>query len=193
MDMIDLTPACGRTADVLAHVNDDQLAAATPCEKMRLDALMAHIGGLALAFAAAARKDFGELTDTPPVDAAQLDSDWRSAYPVRLAELARAWGDPAAWMGMTRAGSVDLPADVGGLVALTEVVVHGWDVARATGQGYGVDDHVAEAVLAHLCQFAGGEPIEGLFGPAVPVPDDAPVLDRIVALSGRDPKWTGSR
>jgi len=66
--MNDLTPACRRTADVLAAVTDDQLSLATPCEKMALDALIAHIGGLSLAFAAAAGKEFGPLTDTPPTE-----------------------------------------------------------------------------------------------------------------------------
>ena len=66
--MIDLTSACQRTTDMLANVTDDQLTARTPCERLRLDELVAHIGGLALAFTAAARKDFGGLTDSPPTD-----------------------------------------------------------------------------------------------------------------------------
>ena len=89
-----------------------------------------------LAFAAAAGKEFGPLTDTPPADDAPLDADWRSAYPQHLAALADAWKDPAAWEGMTRAGGVELPAEVMGNVALAEVVIHGWDVARAIGAPY---------------------------------------------------------
>jgi uncharacterized protein (TIGR03086 family) len=189
--MIDLTPACQRTAEILTNVADEQLAASTPCEKMRLDELVAHVGGLSLAFTAAARKDFGPLTDTPPkVGAEALDDDWRTSYPERLAELARAYGDPAAWDGMTRAGGVDFPGEVGGIIALTEVVIHGWDVARATGQPYDIDAETAAAVLPHVTQSAAEGPVEGLFGPAVPIGDDAPVLDRIIALSGRDPGWS---
>jgi len=188
--MIPLTPACQRTAEVLANVTDEQLTAPTPCEKMRLDELAAHVGGLSLAFTAAARKDFGPFTDTPPkVGAKALDDDWRSAYPQRLADLASAFDAPAAWEGMTRAGGVDFPAEVGGIIALTEVVIHGWDVARASGQPYDIDEATAAAVLPHVTQSAAEGPVEGLFGPAVPVADDAPVLDRIIALSGRDPGW----
>lgn len=188
--MIELTQPCQRTADVLTNVTDDQLRAPTPCERMRLDELVAHVGGLALAFAAAARKDFGPLTDTPPeVGAHPLDDDWRTSYPARLTELARAFGDPSAWEGMTRAGAVDFPGEVAGIVALTEVVVHGWDVARASGQPYGIDADTAAAMLPHVTQIAAADPVEGLFEPAVPVADDAPVLDRIVALIGRDPAW----
>ena len=188
-DMIDMTSACQRTAHVLANVTDDQLTASTPCEKLPVDELVAHIGGLALAFTAAARKDFGPLTDTPPTFDGALDQDWRTAYPQRLSELADAFGDPAAWEGMSRAGGVDFPGEVGGMIALTEVVVHGWDLARATGQPYEIDATTADAVVPHVAQFAAEEPVEGLFERAVPVADDAPVLDRIVGMTGRDPAW----
>jgi uncharacterized protein (TIGR03086 family) len=186
--MNDLTSACLRTADVLADVTDDQLDLPTPCETMPLRALIAHIGGLSLAFAAAAGKEFGPLTDTPPTDDAELDADWRTAYPRHLEALAAAWKDPSAWKGMTRAGGVELPAEVMGNIALAEVVLHGWDVARAIGRPYDADPASLRVCLEHLAQFdpAG---TEGMFGPAVPIADDASDLDRAVALSGRDPAW----
>lgn len=188
--MIDFSTACQRTADVAANVTDDQLSASTPCADFSVGDVVHHLGGLALAFAAAARKDRGPLTGTPPtVDASQLDPDWRTDYPSRLTELAQAWMDRAAWQGMTRIAAMDMPGEAVGPVALTEVVIHGWDVARATGQTYDVDPDIADAVLANVAQFAAQGPVEGLFGPAVPVADDASVLDRIIALSGRDPAW----
>src|ERR1700712_3229925 len=166
--MIDMThlvsKACARTTDVLVAVKDDQLDGTTPCEKLTLGELVAHVGGLGVAFAAAARKDLGELTHTPPGDGGyQLDGDWRSHYPANLALLADSWRDPDAWDGMTRVGGVDVPGEVCGMIALTEVVVHGWDVAVATGQHLRVDDDVAEAVLAHMASFTAGGPVEGLF------------------------------
>jgi uncharacterized protein (TIGR03086 family) len=187
--MIDMTSACQRTAEVLANVNEQQLNGRTPCERLRLRDLVAHVGGLAPAFTAAARKEFGELTDNPPVEGALLEEEWRTAYPVRLADLARAWQEPTAWEGMSRAGGVDFPGEVGGLIALTEVVIHGWDVAAATGQDYDVDRATLDAVLPHVTAIAAEGPVEGLFGPAVPVTDDAPTLDKVIALSGRDPAW----
>ncbi|MBJ7341431.1 TIGR03086 family metal-binding protein [Mycolicibacterium sp.] len=188
--MIDMTSACARTSDLLAGVTDDQLDDPTPCEKLTLRELIAHAGGLGVAFAAAARKDFGELTDSPPADGGyQLDDDWRSQYPRNLALLAKAWRDPGAWDGMTRVGGADLPGEVCGLVGLTEVVVHGWDIAVATGQEFEVHDDVADAVLAHLASFAADGPVEGLFGPAVEIGSDAAAFERTLAYSGRDPGW----
>jgi len=187
--MIDFAPACERTAYTLRKLTDEQLDGPTPCEKLSVRDLVGHIGGLALAFTAAARKEFGPLTDTPPVEGAPLDEDWRTAYPGRLAELARAWAEPAAWDGMSRAGGVDFPGEVGGIIALTEVVIHGWDLAVATRQGYDVDPATLDAVLPHVTAIAAEGPVEGLFGPAVPVADDAPTLDRVIGLTGRDPTW----
>jgi uncharacterized protein (TIGR03086 family) len=159
-----------------------------------LPPILRHVGGLALAFTAAARKDLGELTDGGPArDAAQLEDDWRTSYPARLRELARVWQSPDAWQGMTRVGGVDLPGDVAGSVALAEVVIHGWDVARATGQHYDSAPATAAACLTHLSGFAADGPVEGLFAAPVPIADDAAPLDRAIALSGRDPHWSALR
>jgi hypothetical protein len=49
--MIDLIPACQRTAAALAHVTDDRLDGPTPCEKLRPRDLVAHVGGLAVPIA----------------------------------------------------------------------------------------------------------------------------------------------
>ena len=188
--MIDMTSACLATTAVLGELTDEQLDARTPCERLTLSQLVAHVGGLGVAFAAAARKDFGGLTDSPPGDGGyDLDDDWRARYPENLCELAAAWRDPAAWEGMTRIGGADLPGEVAGLVGLTEVAVHGWDVAVVTGQEYRVDDEVAEAVLAHLSAFAADGPVEGLFGPTVQTTSAATTFERALALSGRDPRW----
>ncbi|MBX7430979.1 TIGR03086 family protein [Mycobacterium sp. Y57] len=186
--MIDMTTACARTAELLAAVGDDQLSRPTPCREMDAAALVTHLGGLASAFTAAARKEFGELTDTPPVPGASLDDDWRSDYPRRLVGLAAAWLDSAAWERMTRAGGIDFPAEVGGLIALTEVVVHGWDLARAVGLPYRVDEDLLGLILPHVAAFAEN-PVEGLFDAPVVVPGDAPLLDRVVAMTGREPGW----
>ncbi|MCW2516190.1 MAG: hypothetical protein JWR11_5232 [Mycobacterium sp.] len=185
-----ISKSCARTTDVLAAVEDDQLGGSTPCERLALSELVAHLGGLGVAFAAAARKDLGELTGVPPGDSGyRLDPDWRTRYPGNLAGLAEAWRDPTAWEGMTQVGGVDLPAEVCGMVGLTEVVIHGWDVAVATGRDYGVDDDVAEALLAHMTAFTAGGPVEGLFGAPVDVGSRASAFDRVLALSGRDPGW----
>jgi uncharacterized protein (TIGR03086 family) len=94
---------------------------------------------------------------------------------------------------MSEAGGIPLPGEVAGLVALDEVVLHGWDLARATGQEFRCDPASAEAVLGFTERSAQPDQAAmrtGLFGPVVPVADDAPVFDRALGFAGRDPAWT---
>jgi uncharacterized protein (TIGR03086 family) len=191
---VDLTPAAQRLADLVAGVRDDLLDAPTPCPAYTLGDLVDHIGGAAVAFTGAAVKNSGDVTaQGPSGDASRLTDDWRTRIRRDLNGLAEAWRDPAAWAGMTRAGGIDLPGEVAGLVALDEIVIHGWDVARATGQAYEPDPPELEAVQGFVAQFSEpGLEAEraGLFGPVVDVPADAPLLDRVIGLTGRDPAWS---
>jgi hypothetical protein len=77
---------------------------------------------------------------------------------------------------------------------VTELAVHDWDLARATGQQLaGLDPALAEHALAWSRgmlrpEFRGPDKA---FGVEVPVPDDAPAYDRLAGWFGRDPGWTG--
>lgn len=192
MTMHDLEPAVTRLAALVAAIPDDRLGAPTPCSEYTVGDLLDHVGGMAFAFTAAAGKVPGEAAAMGPSgDASRLEVDWRTRIPKGLAALVDAWRDPAAWTGMTRAGGVDLPGEVAGTIALDELVIHGWDLARATDQPYESDTASLHAVYSFLSQFATPERRAGggLFGPPISVPDDAPLLDRLLGFTGRDPAW----
>ena len=189
---VDLTPTTERVAALLAAIPDDALGGPTPCPDYTVADLVDHVCGLTVAFRLAATKDNG-ADGAPSADGSQLPDGWRDAVATDLVALAAAWRRPEAWTGMTQAGGVDLPGEVAGLVALDELVIHGWDLARATGLPYEADPAAVDAIFAFLAP-AGDDPDgegapEGLFGPPVPVPADAPALDRAVGLAGRDPRW----
>lgn len=190
---IDLTPTTDRARAVIAGVREDQLDLDTPADQT-VRQVMQHILGLAMAFRDAAGKVDGPTTSTPPeVSDDPLPHDWRQRADAALAELADAWRAESAWSGMTKAGGVDLPGGVCGLVALDEVLLHGWDLARATGQPYDVTDAEAEAVLPIVTpedSDPDGSGREGLFGAVVEVPADATAFDRVLGLAGRDPNWS---
>ncbi|HKB29263.1 MAG TPA: TIGR03086 family metal-binding protein [Streptosporangiaceae bacterium] len=190
--MLDLEPATRTLAGLVDGIRSDQLTAPTPCRDATVGDLLDHVDGLSMAFTAAATKtplDGGSRG--PSADASRLGPDWRTRIPRRLASLAGAWCDAAAWTGMTHAGGVDLPGEVAGVVALDEVIVHGWDIAVGSGQSFTCEPRLAQAayefVRASVAQNPHGTP--GLFGPPVPVPDDAPLFDRLIGLTGRDPAW----
>jgi uncharacterized protein (TIGR03086 family) len=190
---IDLDPAARQLASVVRGVPDDMLGAPTPCPAYTVGDLLDHIGGLARAFTWAATKESLDLPEVAPSgDASRLGDDWRMRIPAAVEALAAAWADPAAWTGMTKAGPVEMPGEIGGLVALDEIVVHGWDIARATGQPFDVDPVTLQAVHDLVIQFSGPgteEQRAGGFGPEVAVPADAPLLDRVLGMVGREPDW----
>ena len=192
--MIDLAPTTERTSAVVAAVRDDQLDAITPMDQP-VRVVVHHLIGLAQAFCDAAGKQTGPSVSTPPSPQdGPLPEGWRDEVQQRLREMADAWGSSEAWSGMTMAGGVELPGEICGLVALDEVLLHGWDVARTTGQDYQPTDAECEAVMPVVTpapESPDGAGRDGLFGTVVPVPDDAPAFDRVLGLAGRDPAWTG--
>lgn len=191
---VDHEPATRRMAGLIDGVRDDQLGAPTPCPAYTLGDLLDHIGGLTLAFTAAATKATGELgSQGPSGDASRLGDDWRTRIRRDLATLAESWRDPDAWTGMTEAGAVKLPGEAAGLVTLMELVVHGWDLAKASGQAFDCEEQSLEVLHEFVSQFSGpgSEADRGdAFGPVVDVPEDAPLLDRVIGLTGRDPAWS---
>jgi uncharacterized protein (TIGR03086 family) len=195
--VLDLDPAAREVVRLLDGVDDELLDRPTPCADTPVAALLDHLMGLALAFTWAAQKT------APPPDAGpagpgqatgkHLDPRWRALLPQRLERLVAAWNDPAARAGTTQAGGVTMPAEQMAVVALDELVLHGWDLARATGQEFRCDPASTAAVLAFTTAAARPENLgrrAGLFGPVVDVPADAPPLDRALGLAGRDPGWT---
>jgi uncharacterized protein (TIGR03086 family) len=193
MTLLDLEPATRALARIVAGVRDEQLNASTPCTASTLGDLLDHVDGLSLAFTAAATKTPLEGgSQAPAPDAARLGADWRTRIPERLAALASAWRDEAAWTGMTVAGGIDLPGEVAGIVALDEVIVHGWDIAVASGQSFSGEPQLLGAAYGFVQSAVARNPqgSPGLFGPPVPVADDAPLLDRLIGLTGRDPAWS---
>jgi uncharacterized protein (TIGR03086 family) len=185
--MFDLSPAADRLADLVRNVTDGDLKAATPCPDYTVGDLLDHINGLSVAFTMAARKT--PMDGTASGDASRLPLDFRESMPERLAELAEAWRAREAWDGMTAAGGVDLPGEVAGAVALDEIVLHGWDLARATGQPFEVEEDLLQVVYGFVSSIGPDDRDGSLFGAAVEVDPDAPLLDRVLGLSGRDPAW----
>jgi uncharacterized protein (TIGR03086 family) len=189
----DLHAPADRMARLLAAVPDDALDARTPCPELDLGGLIDHVGTFAKVFAATAVKDLGERTDRPSDPSrGNLEPGWRDRMAADLEALAAAWDAPDAWDGMSRAGGMDLPGGLAGRIALDELVVHGWDVANVIGQPFECDDELLAEVAGTVRQFRDGNDgeIPGLFGPVVPVPDDAPLLHQVLGLTGRDPGWT---
>ena len=192
-DMHDFTPATRRMAELVAGVPEDSLGAPTPCSDYTVGDLLDHIGSLTVAFASIAAKSVGNGASPPLGNASNLAPDWRTRIPADLERLAEAWREPDAWSGMTKAGGFEMPAEMAAAVATEELVVHGWDLARATDQPFESDPASLDVAIGFLEQFSTPETAASrgdAYAPVVGVAGDAPTLDRVVGFSGRDPNWT---
>jgi uncharacterized protein (TIGR03086 family) len=191
---VDFAPAATRLAELIRAARDDQLGDPTPCPAYTLGDLIDHVGRLSLSFTAAAEKEFGGYTEQlPSGSAAGLGDDWRERIPRDLATLANAWQPTEAWTGMTRIAMMDAPADMVGITAADELVVHGWDVARAMGEPFSCEPDMLAAAQKFLDLAANPEAPAGpdvAFGPPTMLADDAPQIERLVAMAGRDHAWT---
>jgi uncharacterized protein (TIGR03086 family) len=195
--MHDLEAAAREMTRLVQGVDDDQLAGPTPCSEYSLGDLLQHVRGLAEAFTVAGRKEqpAGGSKPPRPGDAALLPDDWRGETTDWLARLAETWSDPAAWEGTAWIAGFEAPASAVGITAANELVVHGWDVARASGQRLDLDDAALAPCREFVAMMSGpdSEQARGdAFGPALPVPAGASTLDEVVAGNGRDPGWDPS-
>ena len=192
--MHDLGPAAREMARLVNGVRDDQLRDPTPCASYALGDLLHHVRGLAEAFALAARKQqpAGGSQPPPQGDASLLPDDWRAETAEWLDNLAAAWAEPAAWEGTTWIAGFEAPSSAVGITAANELVTHGWDVARASGQQLLLDGASLAPSLEFVAMMSGpgSEAARGdAFGPPRPVPVGASALEEIIAGNGRDPAW----
>jgi uncharacterized protein (TIGR03086 family) len=179
--MIDLRPAGRQLATVLEGIADEDLGKPTPCEQYSVGQLIAHVDDGARGFATAAGGD--DAGD--PID--PTAEGWQQAMARRLERLGDAWSAPAAWEGTSELAGLGLSRAEWGRIALTELVVHGWDLAQATGQDFELPDETVRACFEHVATFLQAPPVPELWGPPVDVPDDARLLDRLIGITGRSP------
>jgi uncharacterized protein (TIGR03086 family) len=188
--MINLMPACDRMTEVLAGLTDDQLDEASPCSEYTVGDLVDHVDQVCLVFASFARHDAGQRPDSTGM---HRSPGWPDTVARHLRELGTAWSDASAWRGSTDLSGLVLPNERWGRIALTELVVHGWDIAVATGQSFDLPEHTLRGCHEHVAEFVPNAPIPTLWGPPVTVAADAPLLDRIVAITGRTPRTATAR
>lgn len=176
-----LALAVANVGQLVDGVAPDQWTAPTPCPEWDVRQLVNHLAAGNLAVAALVR-------DKPPPGrrADQLSGDPGSAYHASAAALQVAFAQPGA---LERTfGSPYGPAPGSMLVHLriTELLVHGWDLARATGQPPGLPDDLAHKELALSLAQLGDAPRDALpIAEPQPVPADAAAIDRLAAFFGR--------
>ena len=183
-----LERALDQTTGLIAAIDTGQAGRPTPCAGWDVRALVSHVAGQDLRnFLVSVR---GESADWgTPAD--ELGDDWAAAFRDRAAPLRAAWR--AADLGRLVTGpGGEAPLRFRADHQITELAVHDWDLATATGQSAGLDPALAEHGLRWGRQMLRPEfrGPDKAFGVEVPVPADAPVYDQLAGWFGRDPGWT---
>jgi len=200
-----LFAAATKTAtEVIGNVRADQLANPTPCTEYDVRALLRHLVGVLPRVVAMGRGDDPMQVTVPDIDAL-ADDEVMPAWLAVVAEANAAWADGSA---LERTIVLPWATDTGAAALLgyvSEITVHTWDVAHATGQTPTWNAEAVENAYALIRNWLPGEGRAEIFaevrkkmGPAaaaapdafaevVPVPDDAPLIDRLVAWNGRRP------
>lgn len=182
-----LMQACVSTGGILANVTRNQLDLPTPCAGWQVRDLIDHIVGAAGFFADLAQYGASAEDAEQP---GRPGGDYIAAFGQQSGRAIE-WFSAAGAMERTMAlPTGPAPGARCIEVATGEILVHGWDLARSTGQPRPAGTGVAEALLASpwlsLCaQVRDADP--AVFGPAIDVPADAPAADRLAAFLGRDP------
>ncbi|HEY6664277.1 MAG TPA: TIGR03086 family metal-binding protein [Propionibacteriaceae bacterium] len=177
--------ACSTTARVIKGAAGADLATATPCDGFSLRTLLTHFTGTTGAFAYAGKTRSLDAND-PWGSTVQLNEDeWPEQLTANLDAISAAWCQQDTWQG-TISGTV-MPARSLGEMALIEVLLHGWDVARATDQQVDVSDALGAELLRCVAETADLGRQVGAYGTKVPVADNASDFAKALGLAGRSP------
>jgi uncharacterized protein (TIGR03086 family) len=164
------------------------LAAPTPCADYDVRTLLRHFVGTSGAFINAGRTHALDPDDPWGSQATLNEQQWADQLAGQVEAMGQAWSRPEAWTGSIEGAK--LPAQAIGELGLIELLLHGWDVARATGQSLRVSDELGAELLRCLePTLEQGREFE-VYGPEVTVAADAPPFTRALGLSGRDPDWS---
>ena len=193
--------ALGR--EVMGNIRPDQFDGPTPCADFDVRQLTGHLIGVLQQVALIGRGRDPFMA--PEVVEGVADEAWTSAWDEHAGEIDQAWSDDAVLSTIVTLPWAQMPGAIMLMVYISEVTVHTWDLAMATGQHPVWDDEVvaiaiagiqqglpAENRMAQFDQARAGMP-EGLadlpppFGEVVPVPAGSALIDRLVAWNGRRP------
>ncbi|WP_043622659.1 TIGR03086 family metal-binding protein [Nonomuraea candida] len=174
-------------------VRPEQWADPSPCAKWTARQVVGHIVDMH----AAMLRPLGRTLGPAP----SVDEDPLAAFRAARADVEAILRDPAL-AGQecdTPSGRMTAERHIDQVIS-EDLPLHGWDLARATGQDDTIDPVDVERSWAGMRSLppelmerfrtpgAFGPGIE-VFGPEVKVEEDASTQDRLLAFIGRDPRW----
>ncbi|MBI1351436.1 MAG: TIGR03086 family protein [Actinomycetales bacterium] len=176
--------ALATVGGVVHRVTSDQWASPTPCTDWPVRAVVNHLVGMNLVFSALVG---GEPM---PTRVELADEDLAARYDSSAELLLAAFSAPGALDGDIAGPLGSASGEERLQIRLYDLIAHGWDVARATGQSLNLPEELVEHSLAFSSVQLHGVDRSGRFAPARSVPDSAEAIDRLVSFLGRDVNWS---
>src|SRR3954452_23227859 len=177
------------TGPVVDRIEPEQLDGPSPCSAWTVRDVLNHVVAGAEVFGRCVRDGSisdAELAAILTTDA--LGDDYRATYHRTLGAALDAFAVPGAMDRIVTVPIGEMPARMAVHIVIVDLTTHAWDLAKATGQSTDLDPEVA-GIAYRAAQTLVSDALRatGRFGPLVPVADDAPMADRLAALTGRTP------
>jgi uncharacterized protein (TIGR03086 family) len=166
-------------AGVVGGIRPDQLDNPTPCAKFTVRGVLEHMIGGATLFAAAFR---GLEPGRPDL------TDALAGFVPALTGLADAMHSPGALGRTIAAPSGQVPGDAFARFVVLDGLVHGWDLATATGQSYNPPDELVADAQTFAEQAVDPLRDGDTFASATEPPPSAKPIERLAAFTGRTPR-----
>jgi len=185
---VDLVGAHGTVLSILGTlvdgIRDDQWQAQTPCSEWNVRQLMTHIVTGNERWAAAA--DGRPLDVGGAIGEGMPEAAIKARYHESSELVERAWSAPGVLERTFEGPQGPTPGAMRLSVHIGEIVTHGWDLARATGQTPAFPDDVVEMFIGFAERMPRDRPAGYPFASARDVHPSAPPIDRLAALMGRE-------
>jgi uncharacterized protein (TIGR03086 family) len=184
MDVISaLEQSYDQTSKLIAGLTEAELDTPSPCTGWDVRATLNHMLDATWMFTLVNQ---GQIADEDAGDV--IGDDASLAVTAAAKENLASWRQPGALDGARSYSFGTFPTRGAVMLNLGEVVVHNWDVAKATGRELVIDPAVGQMIYDCCVSI----PLDdfrdhGAFGPEVAVPASAPIVDRLVGLLGRQP------
>ena len=174
-ELLDLYDRVGAWASAVVPEASKRLDAATPCDEWDVRTLLNHVIDTQQYFVDSARGN--DATPPGPNPPDRIGDDPVAAFEQVRRETSTTFGQP---------GVIDKTGPALG-IASSDLLLHTWDLAKATGQDTTMPDGLAEAAYGLIHGKFTDEQRAGVFKPEIPVADDASPQARLLAYTGRDP------
>jgi len=189
MDVITTFQKSADATAAIAHgIRPEQFNNPTPCPEWNVQDLINHLIGSLEYFKA---RGLGQDSGPPqPASPTPYDETIKRLEATAMATAA-AWRRPGALEQTINTGAGEMPGAAMANLALSEMLTHTWDLARATGQQMSADEVDVNGVLAGMKQTLKPEARQPGFAPEMQAPNEASPIDRLAAFLGRQP-WSGT-